>query len=112
MNPKIILGLIEIARSIGRWVVEKLSYRAAQWVIHYMEGRVEVFQQRFARARTKHRQSWLRGRISRWMAAIVWLRSHVAALSKAAVRVYCKGTDKALRKIPLVAKCERYRRAA
>lgn len=112
---RLVKGLIQIAIEIGRWAVEKLAHRTAQWLIHYMEGRVEVFETRMARARRRgnvRREAWLAGRISRWERAIRWLRNHIAALGKSAVRAYCRGTDEALKRLPLVANCERYRRAA
>jgi len=112
---RILKGLLEIARAIGRWAIEKLAYRTAQWLIHYMEGRVEVFLERRRRAMRRGNDSrveWLDGRIKRWGAAIRWLRSHVQSLAKASVRAYCQVTNAALREIPRVAAGERYRRAA
>ena len=112
MNPKIIKGLLELARNIGRWVVKKIARRAVLWLVHYMQGRVEVFMERHRRARSERRKRWLKGRISRWLRAIDWLRENVRSLQTRAARAYCRGTDAALAALPLVAAGERFRRVA
>ncbi|HWB76606.1 MAG TPA: hypothetical protein VG755_16690 [Nannocystaceae bacterium] len=73
---KIVSTLVDVALRIGRWLVRRLSARGALWLQHYMEGKVEDFERRLARARTERRKRWLKGRISRWNRAIAWLKAN------------------------------------
>jgi hypothetical protein len=81
--PSILLrGIVAIARAIGRWVIMRLGEYGRVKLVHYMEGRIDVFQDRLERARSNRRRRWLTGRINRWLKAIAWLRSHAKKLTK------------------------------
>lgn len=73
MSTAIRTGLLNLARKIGRWVLEHLLSRGLSMLLGYMGGKVGEFERRFARARTPRRKAWLRGRIRRWRTAIAWL---------------------------------------
>lgn len=98
--------LVEIARRIGRWFVKKLTRWALTKLLHYAEGRVELFQERLARAKKKgwkRNAAWQRFRIGNWLYAIATLKKHRARLEESAVRAYCKASRTALSKIPMYA---------
>lgn len=96
--------LITIARRIGRWFVRKLAKWAIKKMINYAEGRIELFQERLARAKRlgwKRNAQWQRFRISNWLYAIATLKKHRARLEESAVRKYCMASGTVLSKIPM-----------
>lgn len=75
--------LLDFARRIGRWLLERLARRGAVKVIGYLLGKVDDFERRKAGAAKRgnlRRVSWLTGRISRWKAAAAWLAKHEASV--------------------------------
>ena len=72
----------KIITDIGRWLVGRIRRHGAKKLAAYMELRIDVFEDRLARARRPHRQKWLRGRIRRWNNAIVWLEANAAKFNK------------------------------
>lgn len=108
MRSNIINGLINIARRIGRWIVQRLAKTAITKLIGYMEGKIEDFGRRLSKARTDNRKSWLRGRIKRWQAAVAWLTSHSSSIALCTAKQLSEidSTIKA-KGIPVVAECER-----
>lgn len=99
----IITALVEIARRIGRWAVKKLSRWAVEKLLHYLEARVELFEERRKRAKRAARKKWLGFRIRNWTWAIKKIRELRPDLETAAVRAYCKATGTALAKVPMYA---------
>jgi hypothetical protein len=101
----LIVSLVTIALRIGRWLVQRLSARGATWMQHYMEGKVEDFGRRLARAKMKWRIQFLKGRIARWNRAIAWLKANAKRVTKQVA----DGAEKRLiaKKIPIVAPEER-----
>jgi tRNA A37 N6-isopentenylltransferase MiaA len=89
MHP-IVTGLLKFVRRIGKWLAD------------YLEERTVVFRDRLARvvkrttAVAKRRAVWLRGRISRWLAAAKWLRENAAGVDDKAIEM--------ARKLPAIAK--------
>lgn len=81
MASAIVEGLLRIARAIGRWILEHAARYGGLALMHYMQGRVDVFKRRRAKATTDRRREWLTGRISRWNAGIRWLKSKLDALA-------------------------------
>jgi hypothetical protein len=77
--------LIRIAKAIGRWILVRYLEYGRTKLVHYMEGRIDVFRARLRRARSKVRKAWLSGRINRWMQAVRWLRTEGKRLAKRAV---------------------------
>ena len=60
--------------AIGRWILRRIVQRGRVALINYMEGKVDDFERRLAKAKTPRRKKWLRGRIRRWNAVIAWLK--------------------------------------
>jgi hypothetical protein len=67
-------GLISIARKLGRWILRRIIARGLDLTIGYLDGKIDDFGRRRARAKTARRKRWLAGRIRRWRAALSWLR--------------------------------------
>lgn len=63
----------QILLQIGRWILRRIIKNGRLWIIHYMQGKVEDFGRRLARAKTARRKKWLRGRIERWSKVIAWM---------------------------------------
>jgi hypothetical protein len=98
--------LIRIARSIGRWILERLLKVAGRRLGYYMLERAEVFAERLKRAKTERRKKWLRGRVARWKKAGAWLITWSSAVSECLVKEADALAAKAAG-LPLQAKCER-----
>lgn len=96
-------GLINLAKRIGRWLVERLARWLTIKVAHWMEIKIDDFGRRLAGAKTGRRKRWLRGRIRRWKAALAWIYRNISALTNRAVAGY----RKAVAHLPMVAKQER-----
>lgn len=108
MRKNIIDGLIAIARRIGRWIVQRLAKTAITKLIGYMEGKIEDFGRRLARAKTEHRKVWMRGRIKRWSIAAAWLTSKSAAIAACTAKQLSEvDTLVKAKGIPVIAECER-----
>lgn len=99
MNSKIIQGLLNIAKKIGRWVIRRLSERGAIRLLGYMEGKIDDFKRRIARIEkfskkltkmSKRRIAWIQFRIRNWSAAVSWISNNNTALKEAAVRKFDK----------------------
>jgi hypothetical protein len=109
----LVSALIDIAVRIGKVIVRRLAKWTLTRLTKWMRGRVRVFQGRLLMAKTDRRRAWLAGRIHRWLDAIFWLeRNAIEALGKAAKKACSLA---AFRKLPEVAKCEKFvgeRRAA
>ncbi len=75
-RKNIISALIRFARAIGRWLLKFAAEHGATWLAGYMVGRIGDFGRRLARAKTRRRKAWLRGRIDRWQVALAWLKEH------------------------------------
>lgn len=82
MHP-IVSALLKIVRRIGKWILDLAARRGGRWLAEYLEERATtVFRARLARvssrttAAAKRRAAWLKGRISRWLAAAKWLRDN------------------------------------
>lgn len=84
MSTAIRKGLLEWARKIGRWLIERLGRTIADRLAAYMLEKVEDFKRRRARARTLRRKRWLDGRIMRWTAAARWLIANQRGLAECA----------------------------
>lgn len=74
--------LREIATLIGRWVLVRFGDYGRVKLIHYMEGRVDVFKARRKRVKSAVRKRFLAGRIRRWNRAIKWLKTEGKKLTK------------------------------
>jgi hypothetical protein len=75
-------GLKRILIRIGRWVLDELIDEGVDRLVSYMRKRVKVFRWRLRnRARAEWRISFLRGKISRWNAAIRWLQRRAKQLA-------------------------------
>jgi hypothetical protein len=98
--------LIRIARSIGRWILERLLKVAGRRLGYYMLERAEVFARRLKRAKAERRKKWLRGRIARWKKAGAWLITWAEDVSKCIANEADALAAKAAG-LPLQAKCER-----
>lgn len=78
--------LLHYARQLGRWLLVRYLDYGRQKLVHYMEGRVDVFRARLERARSDRRKRWLRGRIRRWTKVTLWLQNEGARLTQKLVR--------------------------
>lgn len=82
-------GLRRVLLAIGRWLMRVIGDEGVKFLAGYMRQRVHVFRRRLARVlarrHSKWRPEWLRGRISRWNRAIVWLQSRQAQKLKGEV---------------------------
>lgn len=103
--------LIAIAIKIGRWVLERVLKRGAVRLGHYLLERAEALRQKLKRAKTARKKRWLRGKIKRRERAGGWLLAWASDVSKCVAE---EAEQLALHgaKLPLVANCEKYRRAA
>jgi hypothetical protein len=77
--------LVRIAKAIGRWVLVRYLEYGRTKLVHYMEGRIDVFEARFKRARSRARRRWLAFRINRWKLAVKWLKTEGKRLAKKSV---------------------------
>lgn len=102
----LVSALIDIARRIGRWVIERLARVAGRRLGFYMLERAEVFRARAKRAKSARRKRWHTGRAKRWEKAGAWL----LAWSDDVGKCIATEADTLLAKakgLPRVAKCER-----
>lgn len=95
-------GLIELAKRIGRWLIEHLAMHGLQMLLGYMNGKIGDFRRRIVRIqkftkkpsnRTARRIRWLEGRIARWTNAMSWLKKNAPSLTDAAVKEFVKKSD-------------------
>lgn len=108
-------ALIDLARRIGRWVLNRVIAAGARRIGEYMIERAEsVFARRLYRAMQrgdKRRIRWLRGRIERWRRWGTWLIQRSIDVADCVTKEADSLVAKAA-KVPVVANCEKYRRAA
>lgn len=100
-------GLIRIARALGRWILRQLIRRGIELVLGYMDGKIDDFKRRRARARCEHRRRWLAGRIRRWSAAFRWLDRQRRKITRRIVEAADREVGS---RLALVANDERYHR--
>lgn len=105
MTTDIRKGLLNLARRIGRWIIERLARMAVIHLIGYMRGKLDDFGRRLGNAKTDRRRTWLRGRIRRWLAAVKWLEEKSAGLTGCALAEFSALAEGDAKGIPLV--CER-----
>lgn len=72
MLREIKLGLIRLAKRIGRWLVRRLAKWVTNKLITYMESRLEDW------AARKHPP---KGRMRRWTDAVAWLKAQILKLN-------------------------------
>lgn len=61
--------LIEIAKALGRWVLDFIKENGSCALWGYMIGKISDFRRRRSTARASWRKKWLDGRIRRWRRA-------------------------------------------
>jgi hypothetical protein len=105
----IVTLLIDLAVRLGRFILERLARHGYKRLLSYMRRRIKVFRGRLERARTVHREVWLRGRIERWTNAIKWLEQNAAKVAAEAVHTICELDE--VKRLPLHAACEKYKPA-
>ena len=103
MNP-IWRALIKLAVGLGRWLLEHAARKGLSRLVGYMDGKADDFARRLARAKTPRRKHWLRGRISRWRAAVNWLIANGPSLGADALTAIC--ATKQAQRLPMVARGE------
>jgi hypothetical protein len=105
----LVLALLEIAVRIGRWLVKRLARWARAHLVGYMRGRIEDFKRRLKRADDndwERREAWLKGRISRWTAAMKWIEKRSATEAKKLAHTVCALPE--FGELPEQAACERF----
>jgi hypothetical protein len=100
----LVLALIDLAVQLGRWILERLAKRGFSKLIGYMDGKIDDFARRLARARTNRRKRWLRGRIDRWTRAMAWLEANSSKAAKRTIDEVCKLPE--VQRLPLKSACE------
>ncbi len=101
-------GITPFLRSVGRWILKRLSSKGVMKLIGYMDGKIDEFIERRKRARAPRRKRWLAGRIKRWSAALKWLEANAARLTGKAVEAIDKAAGAAIERIPLRAASDRF----
>ncbi len=101
-------AFLPLLRRAGRWLIKRLVRWGLPKLIHFIECRIDTFQDRLGRARTKRRKAWLRWRISWRRKVLRWLREHQRQLTVKAIRALDRGVDAAARRIPWDAVGERF----
>jgi len=106
MNTLTRNGLLNLARKIGRWIIDHLAAHGIDMLVGYMNGKIGDFRRRLAKAKTDRRKAWLTGRIARWARAMNWLKSKREQLIGTAYSEYKALADHAEKKLglPVVAK--------
>lgn len=94
--------------SIGRWLLRVAVRHGRDGLAVYMECRVEVFDERLKRAKSKQRRRWLRGRIRRWSIVIAWLHGREA--ENFTEKVIDLAHERAKREIPAIGPDESFGR--
>lgn len=91
----------KLLKQIGRWLIRVMARRGLRNLLGYMACRVDVYEARLGRARTKRRKRWLTGRIRRWNAAMAWLKKHSPRIRVETVRAFEKLSEKMPDRVPL-----------
>lgn len=105
----VLLGeLVATVAKAGRWLIRRLVKWGIRKLIGFVEARIDTFEYRLGRARSKRRKRWLRWKIAWRVKLLVWLKKRRCRLTKRASRTLEKQWDKLGERVPWDVLGERY----